>query len=300
MDAWIILSIAAAAFQTLRFMLQKQLCLGALSAGGATFARFAYSAPFVVAGMTGYMIWQRGGVPGLSGLFWIYALTGAVTQVVATWCVIALFSARNFAVGITFKKTEVVLTALVGLVILGDRISLLALAAIVLGLIGVLILSDNAGLPGLSLQRMINRAAVLGLASGGLFAVSAVGYRGATLEIASSDLLVRAGVALAVVTSSQAVGLALWLHWREAGQLAAVWRARRVAVWVGLTSMGGSLCWFTAFTLQAAALVFAVGQIEVIFSLMASVLVFRERVTMREIVGIALLSVSILALVWLG
>ena len=300
MDAWIILSIAAAAFQTLRFMLQKQLSLGALSAGGATFARFAYSAPFVVAGMTGYMIWQGGGVPGLSGLFWIYALTGAVTQVMATWCVIALFSARNFAVGITFKKTEVVLTALVGLVILGDRISLLALAAIVLGLIGVLILSDNAGLPGLSLQRMINRAAVLGLASGGLFAVSAVGYRGATLEIASSDLLVRAGVALAVVTSSQAVGLALWLHWRETGQLAAVWRARRVAVWVGLTSMGGSLCWFTAFTLQAAALVFAVGQIEVIFSLVASVLVFRERVTVREIMGIALLSVSILALVWLG
>ena len=36
MEPWIILSIAAAAFQTLRFMLQKHLSMGALSAGGAT------------------------------------------------------------------------------------------------------------------------------------------------------------------------------------------------------------------------------------------------------------------------
>ena len=67
---------------------------------------------------------------------------------------VALFAARNFAVGITFKKTEVILTALVGLVVLGDRIGLLALCAIVLGLIGVLVLSDNAGMPGLSLRRV--------------------------------------------------------------------------------------------------------------------------------------------------
>lgn len=300
MELWIVLSIAAAAFQTLRFTLQKQLSLGALSAGGATFARFAYSAPLVVLAVVAYLAWHGAALPPLSGPFWAYALTGALTQVLATWCVVALFSARNFAVGITFKKTEVILTALVGLIILGDRIGLAAWCAIVIGLIGVLILSDNAGLPGFSLRRIANRAAGLGLASGGFFAVSAVAYRGATLEIASDDPLLRAGVALAVVTTSQMVGMAVWLRWREAGQLAAVWRARRVAVWIGLTSMGGSLCWFTAFTLQAAALVFAVGQVEVIFSLLASVLVFRERTTPREMWGIALLTLSILLLVWFG
>lgn len=297
MEAWIILSIAAAAFQTLRFMLQKQLSLGTLSAGGATLARFAYSTPFVVALVVGYLAMQGAGLPRLSGLFWAYALSGALAQVLATWCVVALFAARSFAVGITFKKTEVIQTALVGFVVLGDRVSAPAMAAIVLGLVGVLILSDNAGLPGLSLRRVANKGAALGLLSGALFAVSAVGYRGATLEIESADALLRAGVSVAVVNTTQAIGLGLWLAWREAGQVRAVWHARRVAVWMGVMSMGGSLCWFTAFTLQSAALVFAVGQIEVIFSILASVLVFRERITGREVWGMGLLTVSILVLV---
>jgi len=297
MEAWIILSVAAAAFQTLRFMLQKQLSLGALSAGGATLARFAYSAPFVVALVAAYLWVQGAGMPQLSGLFWAYALSGALAQVLATWCVVALFAARSFAVGITFKKTEVIQTALVGFIVLGDRVSAPAMAAIVLGLMGVLILSDNAGLPGLNLRRVANKGAALGLLSGAFFAISAVGYRGATLQIESADPLLRAGVALAVVSTVQALGLGLWLIWREAGQLRAVWQARRVAVWMGVTSMGGSLCWFTAFTLQSAALVFAVGQIEVIFSVLASVLVFRERITGREVWGMGLLTVSILVLV---
>ena len=66
---------------------------------------------------------------------------------------------------------------------------------------------------------------------------------------------------------------------------------------MGLTGMGGSLCWFTAFTMQNAAYVFAVGQIEVILSMLASVLFFRERISGREYLGIALLTVSILSLV---
>lgn len=298
MEAWVFLSIAAAAFQTLRFMLQKHLSTGTLSAGGATFARFAYSAP-LVAGLTLiYLGWSGTGIPALSARFWAYALGGGLAQVLATWCVVALFAQRNFAVGITFKKTEVIQTALVGLVVLGDAVSPAALAAIVLGLVGVLILSDNAGIPG-RLGRVVNRAAGLGLASGALFAFSAVGYRGATLEIASGDPLLRAAVSLMIVTAAQTLGMAAWLAWRERGELGRVLAARRQGVLVGLASMGGSLCWFTAFAQQNAALVFAVGQVEVIFSMMASVMVFRERISGREYWGIALLTASILALVLL-
>ena len=64
--------------------------------------------------------------------------------------------------------------------------------------------------------------------------------------------------------------------------------------------MAGSFCWFAAFSLQSAAYVFAVGQVELIFSLAVSVLVFGERVTRRELGGIALLAVSILAIALLG
>lgn len=297
MEPWIFLSIAAAAFQTLRFMLQKHLSMGALSAGGATLARFFYSAPFVVALSLGYLAATGAAWPGYTPLFWAYAVAGGLAQILATWCVVALFAERNFAVGITFKKTEVVQTALVGLVILGDRITWLGLGAILLGLIGVLILSETPGFEGRWWRRFGNRAAALGLASGAFFAVSAVGYRGATLEIASADPLLRAGLSLMMVTVMQAVTLTLWLMWREPGQVGRVIAARRTAVWMGLTGMAGSLCWFTAFTLQNAAMVFAVGQVEVIFSLFASVLFFGERITRREGWGIALITLSVIAVV---
>lgn len=298
-EAWILLSVMAAAFQTLRFMLQKQLTMGTLSVGAATFARFFYAAPFAALVAALYLAAAGLGLPAVGGLFWIYVLSGGLAQILATWCVVLLFSERNFAVGITFKKTEVVQTALVGLVILGDRISLPGLVAILVGLVGVLVLSDPPG-GARGLRRLVNRAAGLGLASGALFAVSAVAYRGATLEVASDDPFLRAMLSVASVTASQSLGLALWLRWRETGEVTRVWRARRRAVWMGRASVGGSVGWFTAFTLQNAAYVFAVGQVEVIFSMLASVLVFRERISGREYLGIALLTASILLLVAVG
>ncbi|MAO27076.1 DMT family transporter [Roseovarius sp.] len=300
MEFWILLAIAAAAFQTLRFMVQKRLSMGALSAGGATWARFVYAAPFALVLAASYAVMIGWRPAGMGPLFWAYALTGGLAQILATWCVVALFARRNFAVGITFKKTEVIQTALVGFIVLGDRISLWALAAILLGLIGVLILSDGVATGGRGWRRFANRSAALGLTSGAFFAISAVGYRGATLEIASDDALMRAAMTLAMVTSAQTLGLGAWLGWREPGEIARVWRARRQAVWMGVMGLGGSLCWFTAFTLQNAAMVFAVGQVEVIFSMLVSVAVFRERITGREMLGIALLTASILALVVFG
>lgn len=299
MSAWIALSVAAAAFQTLRFMLQKQLSMGALSALGATFARFAYAAPlaFVTCAL---WLWVQDVWPARGAMFWPYALIGGLSQILATWCVVALFQRRNFAVGITFKKTEVILTALVGFVVLGDTVSLWGLLAIVLGLVGVLILSDMPELKGAGLGRVFNRAAGLGVASGVFFALSAVGYRAATLEVGSDHPLTRALVTLAAVTLSQSIAMALWLRWREPGQVSAVAGAWRQAIWMGATSMAGSLCWFTAFTLMNAAYVFAVGQVEVIFSIAAGALWFREKLSAREGLGIAVLTASILALVLLG
>ena len=303
MTGWVTLSIMAAAFQTLRFMLQKQLSMGRLTAEGATFARFAYAAPFAALAAALWLI-PQGGWPALwparGALFWPYALGGGLAQILATWCVVALFQRRNFAVGITLKKTETILTALVGFVVLGDTVSAWGAAAIATGLAGVLILTDMPELKGRGLRRVLNIEAGLGVASGVFFALSAVGYRGATLEVESDVALTRALATLAVVTAAQAGGMALWLRWHAPGQVGVVAAAWRPGVWMGLTSMAGSACWFTAFTLMNAAYVFTVGQIEVIFSIAASVLWFRERMSAREALGIAVLTASILGLVLLG
>ena len=294
---WIALSVMAAAFQTLRFMLQKTLSMGTLSAGGATLARFLYTAPFACLLALAYMNWSGQSLPDIGAAFWPYALSGGLAQILATWCVVAIFASRNFAVGITFKKTEVMLTALVGFVVLGDTVTLGGLAAIALGLVGVLVLSDIPEGAGGLLKRAMNRSAGLGLLSGVLFAVSAVTYRGATLEVGSSDALMRALVTIPCVTVSQTLALGLWIRGKEPGQITAVLGAWRTAVWMGLTGLGGSLGWFTAFTLMNAAYVFAVGQVEVIFSIVASVLFFGEKITRREGVGMFFIILSVVGLV---
>ena len=291
----------AAFFQTLRFMLQKKLSMGQLSPLGATFARFVYAAPLaaLLAGAT--VLLSDAQVPLPGGLFWVYALSGGLAQILATWCVVLLFAERNFAVGITFKKTEVIQTAILGLVVLGDRISLIGLCSILVGLVGVLVLSDQPRPDQTGpLRRFGNRAALLGLASGAFFAISAVGYRGATLEVASDIPFLRAMLTVAVVTAAQSLFLASYLRWREPGEVSRVWASRATSVWMGLASLGGSVGWFTAFTLQNAAYVFAVGQVEVLFSIAAAVLFFQERITQRELCGIALVTGSILLLVLLG
>jgi len=278
MALWIPITLAAALFQTVRFMLQRQLSLGTLSAGGATLARFLYSAPLVMILIVTYMALSGQSWPDFGGVFWAYAALGGAAQILATIATVRLFQARNFAVGITFKKTEVMQAVLVGWVLLGEGVSGWGFAAIGVGLLGVLLLSAPPELARFGWRDMANRAVGLGLVSG-LYP------------------LARAGMTLAAVTAMQTLAMLIWLRWRAPGQISAVWAARRVAVWVGLMSMAGSFCWFTAFTLQNAAYVNAVGQIELVFSALASVFVFREAVSAREWAGMAVLLASIVMLV---
>ncbi|MEM9975036.1 MAG: DMT family transporter [Pseudomonadota bacterium] len=300
MEAWIPITIAAAAAQTLRFMAQKHLKATGLSTAGATWARFLFAAPLILALTLAYAGAGEQALPRPEPMFWAYATAGGLAQILATACVVALFAHRNFAVGITFKKTEVMLTALVGFVVLGDRVSAWGFFAMALGLLGVLWLSDPPEATGPWRARLINRAAGLGLLSGLFFAISAVGYRGAVLALEGGDTALRAGTALAVVATGQTLALGAWIAWRERSQIKAVCAAWRMALPMGLFSMIGSFCWFAAFSLQNAAYVFAVGQIEVIFSILAALLVFGEKVTQREYAAMALITGSIIVLVALG
>lgn len=296
-ETWIIVAITAAAFQTARFMLQKVLATNTLSAGGATFARFVYSAPLILTLLTVWLFSTGQDLPHTSPRFWMFALIGGVSQIIATVCVVLLFKQRNFAVGITFKKSEVILTAIVGWLVLGDVLTPLGLLAILIGIGALLLLSGEKGGAAIRLSDLANRAAALGIASGVFFAFSSVSYRAASLALSGGEPALRAGVTLAGVVCLQTMIMAVWLFMREPGQINAVWRARRVAVWIGITSMAGSYCWFWAFTLQNAAYVKAIGQIELIMSIAASTLFFKEKISARELAGIAVLLVSILMLV---
>lgn len=295
MSAWILFTLAAAVMQTVRFMLQKQLRGLGLSTGGATFSRFVFAAPLAAAAAALTLAVTGAGLPLPGARFWAFALAGGLAQIVATFCTVALFGLRNFAVGIAFTKTETVQVALFSALVLGETVSAAGAAAIAVGFVGVLLLSK---MPGESLRAgLLGKATALGLVAGGLFGISAIGYRGATVELVPLPYFARAVVTLACVTAAQTLAMALWLHLREPGELARVAAAWRRTVPVGITGMLGSLGWFTAFSLQNAAYVRAVGQVEIVFTLLASALVFRERLRLREGTGIALVVLSLLMIV---
>lgn len=301
MPLWIAATIFAAFMQNIRFALQRHLKVTTLSTGGATWARFAFAVPFVGLALLGYQDVSGQAWPVVGAGFWPYVVIGAVAQMTATACVVALFSRRNFYVGITLKKSEVILTALIGLVVLGEAVSNPVLIAIGVGFVGVLILSDppkETGLPWTA--RIFNSASGFGLASGLLFGVSAVCYRGAILALDGGDAPLRAAMALLTATVVQTTTLGLWLAIRERGQITAVLREWRITSLTGLTSMLGSLGWFIAFALQTAAYVKALGQIELLFTFAFSALVLREKTSRNELIGIGFIIASLALILWAG
>lgn len=271
MSLWVLFTLAAAALQTLRFMLQKQLRGAGLSTGGATFSRFLFAAPIACGLAAAGLLLTRAAPPEPGPGFWAYVTLGALCQIVATFLTVALFALRNFAVGVAFTKTETVQVAAFSALMLGERVSGFGWAAILTGFAGVLLLS-KAPVAG---ARVVGRAALYGVLAGALFGLSAIGYRGATLALQPLPFFLRALLALAAATVIQTVLMAAWLRWREPGEIGRVLARWRRTALVGVTGSLGSLGWFAAFALQNAAYVRALGQVEIVFTLMASALVFR-------------------------
>jgi drug/metabolite transporter (DMT)-like permease len=300
MELWIPITIFAAFMQNLRSSLQKYL-KGRLSTSGATFSRFLYAVPLAflyVVGLTSFAGYE---LPGANAPFALFAMIGGLAQVLATALLVYLFSFRNFAVGTTFSKTETVQTALFGIVVLGETISPGAIVAVMVSLVGVMMISvthSTLKLNGLGRQ-WIGRPALIGIASGAFFGISAVSYRAASLSLDGGDFIIRAAFTLACVTVFQTLIMAVYMRLREPGQIKAVLKAWRIAGLVGLMGMLGSVGWFTAMTLENAAYVRALGQIELLFTFAASYLAFGERSSRTELAGIGLVTVGILMLVFL-
>ncbi len=296
-DLWIIATLCAATFQTIRFTLQKILADGNLSPLGATYSRFIFAAPLVVLLSLIFFTITDISIPYLKGQFLLYAVGGGLAQILATVCVILVFKSRNFAVGITLKKTEVILTAFVGLILIGEGVSPISMSLICLGGLGVFFLSKKFSFFEQSNLSFLNKSSIYGLLSGLLFAISAVCYRSATLSVVSDLVYLRSGFTLLIVILSQSFVMTIWLALFEPGQIKLVWLERKKGFWVGVTSLSGSFFWFTAFTLQNAAYVKAVGQIELIFSLLITTLFFKEQILSREILGMLLIGISAVGLI---
>lgn len=289
-ELWIPITFGAVIFQTIRTGLQKHL-KAELTTSAVTYVRFLFGMPLAALYLVS-LIWLTGEpVPAVTPKFLILALFAGVGQILGTFLLVYLFSFRNFAVGTTYTKTEAVQTALIGLIFFGEAMSAAGFLAVVVSVAGVMMISivhGHATLRGF-VTGWTNRIAVYGMISGAGFAVAAVGARAASLSLGAQGFLMPAAVTLVWVSAMQMVLMTVYMVLRERRQLVAIFRNLRFSFLVGLTGVLGSVCWFNAMTLQNAAYVRTLGQIELVLSLLTSYIVFKERSTRYEIVGMVMI-----------
>lgn len=287
---WIPVTIWAAFAQTLRNAAQRSLT-EALGTLGATLVRFLYGLPFAALWL--WLVHAAGGleIPAPTLRFGAWVVIGAVAQIVATALLLRVMAERNFALGVAYSKTEIIQVAVFGLVFIGDPVSAVAAIAIVLGTLGVLLLSpaDKARPWRALLAGWTSRTALIGLGSGAAFALSAVGYRGAALALDGAPFLVAAAFTLLVAQTIQTVLLGGWLAVRSPAVIGRVFRAWRPSLFAGFMGAAASAGWFTAMAIEPVAHVRTLGLVELVFSAIVSRRFFRERMTRREWAGMLLL-----------
>ena len=296
-ELWIPITILAAFSQNLRSALQKHL-KSRLSTAGATYVRFFYAVPFAFLYLFILNQFSYLPLPEPNANFIIFGIIGGGTQIIATALLVYLFSFRNFAVGTAYSKTETAQTAVFGLIILGDPLTPGAIIGIMISLVGVMAISTARQENGLKniIQSLSQKTALIGLASGAMFGMSAISYRAASLSLGGEGVVIQAAYTLACVTVFQTLIMTVYLQVKEKGEVINVLKNWRIAILVGLSGMIGSACWFTAMTLQNAAYVRALGQIELVFTFVASYIFFKEKTNGTELFGILALVLGILVL----
>jgi drug/metabolite transporter (DMT)-like permease len=294
---WIPITLFAVIMQTVRTAGQKHLTVH-LDAIAVTLVRFLFGLPFVAIYLACVAAWSENSFPPLNGTFVGYTVLGGVAQIVATVLLIYLFSLRNFAVGTTYARTEAFLTAFIGALFFGEWISFQGWVAILVSVAGVVVLTIARSHVASSsiLGRLWNRAAAIGLGSGLGFALASLSIRKASLSLGIDDFLLSAGMTLVVMVILQTFIMIAYVAIKSPAQFPIIAQQWRVSLFVGITSALGSIGWFTAMTVERAAYVKSLGQVEFLFALVISTLFFRERTTRLELLGMLLVAMGVVVL----
>jgi len=290
---WAVFTIVAAAAQTVRNAAQRELTTR-LGTVGATHVRFLFGFPFALIFLAGVMIALGQGLPQPPPAFWPWVVLGALTQVAATALMLAAMNDRSFVVVYAYIKTEPVQAALFGLIFLGDVVTPGMAAAILIATSGVVTMALKPG------TSMDVRATLLGLAAGAMFALSAVGFRGAILSLGLPSYVMAATFTLVVGLVMQSALLSLYLWLRNPDVLVSIMRAWRPSLFAGFMGALASQFWFLAFALATAASVRTLALVEVLFAQAISRFAFKQATTPREAVGVVLIVVGVLLLLWTG
>jgi len=285
---WAVFTLIAAAAQTARNAMQRELT-ATLGTVGATHVRFLFGFPFALLFLAGVLLVTGDPLPRPGLLFWPWIVCGFMAQIAATALMLAAMNDRSFVVTIAYIKTEPVQVALFGFVLLGDRVTPLMAVAILIATAGVVVMSLKPG----AAQAGGWKPTALGLISGGMFGLSAIGYRGAILSLELHDFVLAATFTLLVGLFFQSVLLSAWLALRDPAALKAIFRAWRPSLFAGFMGALASQFWFLAFAIATAASVRTLALVEVLFAQGISKFIFRQPTTPREAIGIVLVVIGV-------
>jgi drug/metabolite transporter (DMT)-like permease len=299
MELWVFITIFAAFFQTVRTALQKHLKVD-LSTNAISFARFFYGFPWALAYIVFLIKSLNLPVPETDVGFWIYCFVAGIAQIISTSLLVYLFSFKNFMIGTTYVKTEAIQTAILGVIFFQEAINLWGFFAVLVGILGIMLISiAHAQINAQSLIKGITqKEALIGLCAGGGLALASLCLRQASLSLESESFLLQAAMTLVCTLFIQSTLMGIYLALKERDQWPKMLKQWRKTGLVGLTSVLGSGGWFTAFTLTTAAYVKTVGQIEIIFTILISIFIFKENIKKHEYFGMALIILSILILIY--
>jgi drug/metabolite transporter (DMT)-like permease len=235
--------------------------------------------------------------------FWPWVIDGAFAQVAATALMLVAMGGRSFVVTIAYLKTEPIQVAIFGLIFLGDAVSWPMMIAIIVATAGVVIMSfPFSFLSGGAAQKDTAptggiRPTLIGLASGGMFALSAIGYRGAILDLHLPNYVMAATFTLVVGLTMQAITLSLYLSLRQRGVMLALLRTWKPSLFAGFMGALASQFWFLAFALATAASVRTLALVEVLFAQLVARFAFGQRTSAREGIGMVLVVAGVVLLI---
>lgn len=277
--------------QAIRTAGQKQLS-GHLNAMATTAVRYIYALPFAAAYLYWVVDYRNVELPILNHQFLQYSLIASVMQIIGTACLVAAFKYRNFAVATSLAKTEAIQVAIVGALVFSASLSFLGWFSVIVGVIGVLIVSKVKFTYADVFQ---NPGAGFGLASGLALAITTLLIREASLAL-NTDLMVSAAVTLLFMIVVQSVISLCYVFFQDKQQLPKMLTQWRLCLFVGVTSVIGSIGWFTGASYQNAAYVKALGQVEFFITLFLTYRIFKEKISLKEYIGMVLIIASVVIL----
>ena len=282
---WAIFAVLAAFFQNLRTSLQKKLNKN-LSIVASTYVRFAFALPFALI----VFIFNFGNFDIISTVlnqsnFFYYTFLGSVIQISFTITLLYLFRFSNFVVGTSLSKTEVIQIAIFEYIILKDKLNLFGVLGIIIATIGVIMISIKD--LRLFFKNFFSKVTLIGLGAGLLLGLSVVYFRAAALSLQNfSSNFDKAFMTVFFALIIQTTVITIYLVIFERPEFKKFLENKFEIFLAGLSGFLATLSWFFAFTLIQASFVRALGQIEIFFSYVSSKYLFKEKITLIEILGV--------------